>query len=140
MIFKLIAILVINNHIGTYRFTNADHSCHCRGGRIYFHTDGKIVGGSRVVANSALIFLSSNANVLILVGQMGATFEVERLHNSHRVSIIILQTPVRSQIKRVANILRDFNCPFAGASSVYTCGADMERQYITFVTCVQIHC
>ena len=111
----------------TYRYSNTDHSCHCRGGRIYFHTDGKIVGGSRVVANSALVFLPANANVLILVGQMGASFEVERLYNSHRVSVIVLQTPVGGQIKRVANVLRNFNCPFAGASSVYACGTDMER-------------
>ena len=133
-------LVAIKIHIHTYRFTNTDHSCHCRGGRIYFHTDGKIIGGSRVITNSALVFLPTNANILILVGQMGAAFKVERLYNSHRVSVIVLQTAVRSQIKRVANVLRDFNCPFAGASSVYTCGADMERQYITFVTCVQIHC
>ena len=105
-------------------------------GRRHFAAHGEVGGHVvRVPANPTISSFSSNANRLILIGQVKSAIEVVGLHNVRGWAVIILSAALRWQKIRVATVLGDFDGPFAILGVV----AQLEGQLVAGVRSVHVH-
>ena len=86
------------------------------------------------VANSANIFLSPDANILVLIRQMNTPHIIEGLELALRFAKIVLSAPRRRQIVVIAAVLRHFDLPWALA-----CSAQLKAQNIASGRGVHVH-